>query len=195
MNPFVFNRVSICLLMAALSGEPILADPDSESSNQDSTQGMPTERQKMTNKRIYDLLRQIDENVAGENGLWRLKVRTFEVSIITDERADRMRIIVPIADANQMNQKLLYRLLQANFDSALDARYCVAKGILWSAFIHPLGALDEAQFLSGLQQTVTLAATFGTSYSSGLLMFRGGDTNGLRKKDLIEQLKGNGQRI
>jgi len=39
--------------------------------------------------------------------------------------------------------------MQANFDSALDARYAIAKGKLWSAFIHPLSELNEEQFFSG----------------------------------------------
>ena len=59
------------------------------------------------------------------------------VLVITDERADRMRIITEVAQADKLSQKMLFRMMQANFDAALDARYAVAHGRLWSAFIHP----------------------------------------------------------
>lgn len=63
----------------------------------------------------------------------------------------------------------------ANFDRALDARYCVYKGALWAAFIHPLAELSEAYFESGVEQVVTLAETFGTTYNSGAFIFGGGE--------------------
>ena len=53
--------------------------------------------------------------------------------VITDENADRMRIIVPVTAAEVVSEDLLVRVMQANFDSALDARYAIAKDTLWSA--------------------------------------------------------------
>ena len=99
-----------------------------------------------------------------------------------------MRIIVPIGPADALEEPLLVRLMQANFDSALDARYAIARGVLWSTFIHPLASLDDAAFLLGLGQTVNLANTFGDSYSSGVLLFGGGDSRGIRERELLEQL-------
>ncbi len=40
--------------------------------------------------------------------------------------------------------------MQANFDTALDARYAIAKGALWSTFIHPLSDL-----LISFRQTIS----------------------------------------
>jgi hypothetical protein len=54
--------------------------------------------------------------------------------------------------------------------------------MLWSAFIHPLSDLSDHQFIDGLAQTVNLAATFGTTYSSGALVFGGGDSQGEQNK-------------
>ena len=51
--------------------------------------------------------------------------------MIADPRADRMRAMVPIRSADALEQDELLRLMQANFDSALDARYAVAQGRLW----------------------------------------------------------------
>ena len=80
----------------------------------------------------------------------------------------------------------MFRLLQANFDTALDARYSIAKNIVWSLYLHPLGSLDDAQFLAAIGQVVNLATSFGTTYSSGALTFGGGDSNDLIK-ELLEK--------
>ena len=85
--------------------------------------------------------------------------------------------------------------MQANFDTALDARYAIAKDTLWSAFIHPLHSLDDEAFLLGLGQVVNLVNTFGSSYTSGLLIFRGGDSGGIREKELLDELIGKGLAI
>ena len=78
--------------------------------------------------------------------------------------------------------------MQANFDSALDARYSIAKDIIWGAFIHPLQELKDEEFLSGVGQAVNLALTYGEAYSSGGLIFGGGDSQSLRQRELIDRL-------
>ena len=79
-------------------------------------------------------------------------------------------------------------MIQANFDSLLVARYAVARGVLWSVLLHPLGSLTESQFLIGVGQTVNLARFHGISISSGLMNFGGGDSNVIRERELIEKL-------
>jgi len=130
----------------------------------------------MNNQRMQAILERMVKEVGGRPGLWEFRVHGYRVSVITDERANRMRIIVPVAKAEEIDSKQMKRLMQANFDSALDARYSIARGVLWSAFIHPLSELSERQFIDGLAQTVNLAGTFGDSYSSGALIFGGGDS-------------------
>ena len=149
----------------------------------------------MTTSRIDELIKRVDEKAVRQDQLWQLTVAGIGVTVITDEHADRMRIMVPITEASNLDQQILYRLLQANFDSALDARYSIARGVLWSAFIHPLTSLSNPEFLSGLGQTVNLVTTFGTSFSSGALLFRGGDSENLHEKQLIEELLKKGQLI
>ncbi len=63
----------------------------------------------------------------------------------------------------------------ANFDTAMDARYAIAQGGLWSTVLHPFAALTVDEFLSGFTQAVTLAGTYRTTYCSGALRFSGGD--------------------
>ena len=55
-------------------------------------------------------------------------------------------------------------------------------------FIHPLGSLTQEDFLSGVAQVVTAAETFGASYTSGAVVFGGGDSNEIHK-DLLDQLE------
>ena len=45
----------------------------------------------------------------------------------------------------------------ANFDTAMDARYAIAQGGLWSTVLHPFAALTDDEFLSGFTQAITVA--------------------------------------
>ncbi|MEM8500225.1 MAG: hypothetical protein AAF542_19575 [Pseudomonadota bacterium] len=133
---------------------------------------------KMDNARLETLMKSMKLDIQGDAGQWRFELEGFFAMVITDENADRMRIIVQIPDTEALDAALLLRLMQANFDSALDARYAIANGSLWSTFIHPLSPLEDTEFASGLAQAITLAATFGGSYSSGALLYQGGDSSG-----------------
>lgn len=135
----------------------------------------------------------LDENYQRQGGMIQFNFADRDITIATDEVADRMRIVIPILSSDQLNEELLYRLMQANFDSVLDARYAIAQGVLWSTFIHPLSSLTEEDFLSGIGQTINTAESFGTSFSSGELVFGGGDTNELRQRQLIDDLLERGQ--
>ncbi len=144
----------------------------------------------MNNDRLGVLILRVDENAEGGSGFWRATVGGRAVTVITDENADRMRIISPVARADDLDPGTMFRMLQANFDTALDARYSVAKGVLWSLYLHPLGSLSDEQFLASLGQVVNLAASFGTSYASGGLSFGGGDSS-----ELIQELLDKGLSI
>ncbi len=130
-----------------------------------------------------------------KSGKWRFKIEKVSVLIIADEAHDRMRILVGIAKADTVPTELYRRLMQANFDTTLDARYAVAKGVLWSMYLHPLKSLTDPLFLSGIGQTVNLFRTFGKTYSSGGLTFQGGDSTGLIERQLIEKLLEQGKAI
>ncbi len=144
--------------------------------------------QAMDNARLAVLIKRIDKAAEGKPGFWRFHVQRREVMVITDERTNRMRIIVPIEKSVNINAKQMKRMMQANFDSALDARYAIAKEVLWSAYVHPLASLRDKQFLEALGQVVNLALTYGSSYSSGGLIFRGGDSETIERRKLIEEL-------
>lgn len=128
------------------------------------------------------MIGKVAENITGGDGSWRFKIESYEVLVITDEKANRMRIIAPVTRSDSLTERDLMRTMQANFDSALDARYAITKGALRSAFLHRLTSLTDADFYSGLGQVVNLVATYGKTYSSGALMFRGGDSHELNRQ-------------
>ncbi|PKP68349.1 MAG: hypothetical protein CVT83_05585 [Alphaproteobacteria bacterium HGW-Alphaproteobacteria-5] len=146
----------------------------------------------MTLARLEAILRAVDPGLESNGAMFRLKVGEVQAIIVTDVRADRMRILVPVRPAEGLGEADLERMMQANFDSALDARYAIARGTLWSAFIHPLSPLGRDEFLSGLGQTVNLATSYGGLYASGGLIFQGGDSAPLQKA-LIEDLLKKGE--
>ena len=108
--------------------------------------------------------------------------------LVFDENADRMRMFTPIGPESALDSGLMRRMLQANFDSALDARYAIANELIWGVFIHPLSRLDDEQFASALVQVLNVATSFGSSFSSGLFTFGAGDSIEENHK-LLEELR------
>lgn len=176
----------------------ITATQDAQDKTQPEAENPPTEQspnQQSPNagalaaqEKLDGLVGLMDDKAVRNGNSWQLTVAERQVFIVTDTSADRMRIITPIAPAGDLGAALLERLLQANYDAALDARYAIAQNIVWSVFIHPLSSLTEKDFLSGAAQTVIAAQTFGTSFSSGMFVYGGGDTNGIHK-ELLEELE------
>lgn len=117
------------------------------------------------------------------------------VTLVFDVNADRMRLFSQIRPSDGLSGPQLRRLMQANFDTALDARYAVAQGQLWSTFMHRLTSLTQEDFVSALAQTVTLVKTFGTTFSSGAMSFGGGDSNAEIQKLLDRILRDDEEEI
>ena len=147
----------------------------------------------MTVERLGQIITNVDDEAALNGSTWLFAVEQHDVAVVYDEAADRMRIVIPIGPVDDLPEGELLRLMQANFDSALDARYAIANNMLWGTYIHPLRALSDEQFLEALGQTVNVVRSFGTSYSSGLLLFGGGDSGELQQQ-LIEELRRQGTR-
>lgn len=142
----------------------------------------------MTPQRLGQILLALDPE-AKTNGtnLWQFGVAGVTVLVVYDLDADRMRAIAPVRPVEGITPEEMARMMQANFDSALDARYAIAKGMLWAAFIHPLAALQGEQLVMAIGQVVNLHQSYGTLYSSGLLQFNGGDSL-VQQRKLIDDL-------
>ena len=128
----------------------------------------------MDNQRMQTIIESLSDSIDGELGYWSFGVASRDVVVITDENADRMRIMTTVLETNELTAGEGEALLAANFDRALDARYAFARGYVWSVYIHPLSPLTEAQFVDGVRQVVTLAENYGSSYTSTDLIFGGG---------------------
>lgn len=148
----------------------------------------------MTPGRVLDILLAIDPDTQPAGNGLQLTIENVPVLVIMDPAADRMRAMVSIRALEGMSETDLQRVMQANFDTALDARYAVANGRLWGVFIHPLSPLERDQLISGLGQTVNLALTYGGLFTGGALSFGGGDSVPLQR-ELIDRLLEKGQDI
>ena len=148
----------------------------------------------MTLPRMAEIVQALDPDAQFSGGGFSLVIDDIPVLIVTDVQANRMRAMVPIRSAETMTPEEMQRVMQANFDTALDARYAVAQGQLWGVFLHPFKELEQDQFISGIAQTVNVAKTYGSLYSSGAAQFGGGDSGNLQR-ELIERLLEQGQEI
>ena len=152
----------------------------------------PTAPTKMDDTRLSTLIKRLDPKAIIRNNVRQLTVEGHKIMVVSDANADRMRIMTAVTAAADLEPAMLKRMLQANFDAVLDARYAIAQDIVWSAFIHPLSPLTDEQFYSGLAQVVVAAETFGSTFTSGALVFRGGDSEGLHQQ-LYQRILKKGQ--
>ncbi|ASC70589.1 hypothetical protein XM38_015290 [Halomicronema hongdechloris C2206] len=129
----------------------------------------------MTLERLEAILQDSVAGLQGEAGQWQFTLDQQSIVVLADEARDRMRIVTPIMPAQQLTPAQVRNVLVANFHTALDARYAVTDGTLVSVYVHPLSSLQADDLRSALQQVASLAANFGSTYSSDALIF---DTGG-----------------
>jgi len=142
----------------------------------------------MTAASLTKLIKKFDEDAMAEGNAVQFTLQERDLIFVYDEEADRMRVITPIANAALADDALLARMLQANYDAVLDARYAVANNLIWAVYLHKLSTVTQDDFLSGVAQAVTAAETFGTSFTSGAMVFGGGDSSTIHS-DLLEELE------
>ena len=133
--------------------------------------GVNLHAQNMNNDKLNGIIYTLSDTVQGESGGWQFIIDDTAFMCLTDQLHNRMRIISPIAEMGEVTDEQLLRCMEANFHSALDARYAISDGILWAAFIHPLQELTKDQVISAISQVYSTVQTFGTYYSSGELSF------------------------
>ena len=105
------------------------------------------------------------------NVIWQFQGLGYPMFIQTQESADRMRIVAFITEAKGLDVQELGALLEANYHTALDARYALTDGNLVSVFLHPFEELSVVGFVSGLYQVMNCAETCGTTFSGGTMVF------------------------
>jgi len=126
---------------------------------------------KMNNKKLEKTLKKISQEIEGETGNWQVLYKDFPLFILTDESSNRMRIFTPILEEQELKVGQMKKMLEANFHSALDAKYSLYEGFVIGIYTHPLVELNDAQMEDAMQQVVNLSRNFGTSYTSTDMMF------------------------
>lgn len=129
--------------------------------------------QDMNNEKLQTIYTTVSDSIQGNLGGWQFFVKQIPIMSITDENHNRMRIISPIADSNSLNEDLIKAALVANFHTALDVKYAVSDGVIWSVFIHPLRELTEDQVKDAVSQVYHANINFGTTFASTSLSFPG----------------------
>ena len=77
----------------------------------------------------------------------------------------------PSSGAVKALQLELKKMMEANFDRALDAKYALSNGVLWSVYVHPLKELQKEQLIDALYQVKNLVNNYGTTYNSADFIF------------------------
>jgi hypothetical protein len=126
---------------------------------------------KMNLRKMEKAFRKADISYEGDPGAWLLYTQDHVLLVLSDQDNNRMRIFTPILEAADASPKQLEKMLRANFQSALDAKYSIHDGFVVSVFTHPLKELSREQLLDAIDQVITLSKTFGTTYSSTDLKF------------------------
>ncbi|MGH1385544.1 hypothetical protein [Kordia sp.] len=129
--------------------------------------------QNMDNTKLGKLLTKHADTIQGQAGNWRFAINDKLFICLTDSTNNRMRIISPITEVSNVDEKMLRNCLTANFHTALDVKYAISDDVLWSVFIHPLKELSDAQVIDAIAQVYNANYTFGTIYSSTNLSFPG----------------------
>lgn len=125
------------------------------------------------------LQEQVAGEITGQPGQWQFSINEISIIVVADPNANRMRIFSPVMNAQELTADQIQKMMVANFHTALDARYAISNGVVVTTFIHPLSSLQERDLLSALNQVSSLAETFGTSYTSGEVLFvPGGNGDG-----------------
>ena len=139
--------------------------------------------QDMNNSQLNTIIQTSADEVNGGDGQWQFKINDRVLICISDSTHNRMRILTPITEVEQLDNEQLTNALTANFHTALDVKYAISDDILWSVFIHPLKELRKEQVKDAIMQVYSAAETFGSSYSSTDLVFPGSSQSDETEKE------------
>jgi len=144
--------------------------------------------QTMTPERLVEIIQKEADTSSVQNNNILFAFNQSMLICIHDENANRMRIISPIIERENLEEDDLLNALVANFHTALDVKYALSDEMIWSVFTHPLKELSEGQVIDAIQQVYAAAITFGSSYSSTNLTFPG-NTRKIEEKEKETILK------
>lgn len=98
--------------------------------------------QDMSEEVIQEVLTEISDSINGQKGMWEFYIKGIPMLCISDTNHNRMRVISPVVETENLKKGQLKACMEANFHSALDVKYAISDDIIWSVFIHPLRELS-----------------------------------------------------
>ena len=109
--------------------------------------GFTVQAQKMNNQSLDKIIHSVADKgkIEGQLGAWQFEFNERLLICLTDETHNRMRIISPIIEEKELTETQMKHSLIANFHTALDIKYAISDGVLWSCYIHPLKELSTGQ--------------------------------------------------
>ncbi len=125
----------------------------------------------MTQEKLVRIIWEEANHPEGSDNAVQFVYEEIVMALFSDTHYDRMRIIAPIIKKEDMTGNQLNAVLDANFHTALDARYATSDDVLYAVFIHPLSPLSREQVVSALRQVAALVQNFGDSYSSDEILY------------------------
>ena len=140
-------RLAAALLITFSGFLLVYAQADDSPNETENPQSQSTEPA-MTLERLEDILLALDPDAQANGSRFLVTIEDIQVFVITDVNNDRMRVMSPVRPQEGISSAEMTRMMQANFDSTLDARYAIAQDTLWSVYIHPLSPLEKNQLIS-----------------------------------------------
>ncbi|TDF35112.1 hypothetical protein EYS14_22310 [Alteromonadaceae bacterium M269] len=125
----------------------------------------------MDQQQLESIVRDFADNAKGGGGVVEFVYNNVPMAMLSNAEFDRMRIVAPIIRYQELSRPEIDAALAANYHRALDARYALSDGVLYSVYIHPLSSMNEVQLRSAIFQVSNLALSFGDQFSSGVLDF------------------------
>jgi len=131
--------------------------------------------QDMDNVTLYELLSTLSDEIEGEHRLeqenvnWQFEIDSVKFICSSNTTLDRLRIVSPIISTESTAPGEMKRCLEANFLTAVDTKYAISEGYVWSVFSHPLKELSEERIIDAISQVYSGVKTFGTHYNCSLL--------------------------
>lgn len=120
----------------------------------------------MTPHQIEENLRLRFDDLKSTGERFQTRCGEHDLIVVADGESDRLRIMVPVAAIDRDDAMTFRRLLEANFSSALDARYAIFNGVLWTLYLAPLSSLTTHQVDCAVTQVIELARSTGSAYTA-----------------------------
>lgn len=125
--------------------------------------------QRMNNHKLINHLNSECDSISGEEGNWQLFYHGIVILAVTNEDSDRIKLLSPIAYTKDVEDIVIEKCMQANFDNLKDVKYAISNDIIWTVYNHDYSSLKTKQIDEAILQLYYSTGTFGEEYSSSIV--------------------------